>query len=84
MEEMIPLTPEEMENASGGISATVRIKTAFVRSGPGLNYPAVATLSSGVTVNYMGSGMINQEDGTIWYMVNRPTQGWINAEDIGV
>ena len=84
MSEMIPLSLEEMENVSGGITGTVRSKTAVVRSGPGFSYPMVATLTSGFTVNYTGSGTINQEDGTIWYMVNRPTQGWINAEDIGV
>ena len=83
MAEMISLSLEEMENVSGGITGIVRCKTAVVRSGPGLNYPMVAMLNSGVAVNYTGSGTINQEDGTIWYMINRPTRGWINGEDIG-
>ena len=84
MENMIPLTPEELEQASGGTATKVRIKSAEVRSGPSLNYPVIATLTSGVTVNYMSHIADKEQEGVNWYMINKPTNGWVNGADLGL
>ena len=81
MENMIPLTPEEMAQANGGVAVTVRLKTIDVRSGPSLSYPVIATLSSGVTLNT--TGCVSQDTGR-WYMINKPAKGWVSAADLGI
>ncbi len=84
MENMIPLTPDEMEQASGGVATKVRLKTADVRTGPSVNYPVIATLSSGVTVNYMTHLADKDDPAVVWYMINKPTNGWVNGADLGL
>ena len=84
MDNMIPLSPEEMEEVSGGATVTVRIRNVDVRSGPGTGYPVIATVSSGVTVNTLGHISRENEDGSIWYLINKPANGWINAADLGI
>ena len=84
MENMIPLTPDEMEQASGGVATKVRLKTADVRTGPSVNYPVIATLSSGVTVNYMTHLVDKDDPAVVWYMINKPTNGWVNGADLGL
>ena len=84
MENMVPLTPEEMAQASGGAAVTVRLKTIDVRSGPSLSYPVIATLSSGVTLNTTGYVSGSGQDAGRWYMINKPAKGWVSAADPGI
>ena len=84
MENMIPLTPDEMEQASGGVTTKVRLKTADVRTGPSVNYPVIATLSSGVTLNTTGYVSGSGQDAGRWYMINKPAKGWVSAADLGI
>lgn len=84
MDEMKPLSMDEMEQVSAGAAKRIRVKTADVRSGPSFEYPVIATLSSGVTVNYMGRVVNSKEDGGCWYWINKPANGWINEKDLGV
>ena len=81
---MTPLSLDEMEQASGGTEIAIRILNADVRSGPGLNYPVIATLSSGVTINYTNAVVTNKEDGKRWVMINRPTHGWVGEAELGI
>ena len=83
-ENMTPLSLDEMEQASGGTEIAIRILNADVRSGPGLNYPVIATLSSGVTINYTNAVVTNKEDGKRWVMINRPTHGWVDEAELGI
>ncbi len=84
MENIIPLTLDEMEQVSGGTVTKVRIKSAVVRGGPGSNYPVIATLSSGASVNYMSHLADKEQAGVNWYLINKPTNGWINGADLGL
>ena len=84
MDSMIPLTPEEMAQANGGVAVTVRLKTIDVRSGPSLSYPVIATLSSGVTLNTTGYVSGSEQDAGRWYMINKPVKGWVSAADLGI
>ena len=83
-EHMTPLSLDEMEQASGGTEIAIRILNVDVRSGPGLNYPVIATLSSGVTINYTNAVVTNKEDGKRWVMINRPTHGWVDETELGI
>ena len=83
-ENMTPLSLDEMEQASGGTEIAIRILNVDVRSGPGLNYPVIATLSSGVTINYTNAVVTNKEDGKRWVMINRPTHGWVDETELGI
>lgn len=83
-ENMTPLSLDEMEQASGGTEIAIRILNVDVRSGPGLNYPVIATLSSGVTINYTNAVVTNKEDGKRWVMINRPTHGWVDEMELGI
>ncbi len=83
-ENMTPLSLDEMEQVSGGTEIAIRILNVDVRSGPGLNYPVIATLSSGVTINYTNAVVTNKEDGKRWVMINRPTHGWVDEMELGI
>ena len=86
MENKKPLSFDEMEQVSGGSSKTVHAggKGAPVRSGPGKNYHTVATLSSGIVVNFSGTVSYNDEENKSYYLINSPTYGWMTGKDLGI
>ena len=86
MENMKPLSPDEMEQISGGSSKTVHAggKGAPVYSGPGKNYHQVATLSSGTVVNFTGTVSYNDQESRCYYLISSPTYGWMLGSSIGI
>ncbi len=86
MKEKFVMREEELENVSGGQSRTVNTMNpidAFVRSGPGINYPKIADLKNGTQVNTTGNTMLNPDDGLTWFEINSPLYGWMNGALLG-
>ncbi len=82
----INLKEDELQNVSGGVTRTVDTKQpvdAVVRSGPGFEYPQIASLKSGTQVNTTGTVSMNSYDGKTWYEINYPFYGWMSAELLG-
>lgn len=63
------------EDASAGTAATTQVNLNM-RSGPGTNYPVMATLPAGTEINVVG----RNEDSS-WLLVNSGSdKGWISSE----
>lgn len=84
MEEKIPLSFDDMEKASGGVSKTIHTHSAAVRVGPGMEYGSAGTLSYGTAVFFTGTVSYNDKDGMSWYQISSPLSGWVTKIDLGV
>ncbi len=86
MAEKKSLNEAELNDVSGGVSRTVNTNMAMdavVRSGPGFNYPQVASLKNGTQVNTTGNTSSNGMDGKVWYEINYPVYGWMAGTLLG-
>ena len=84
MEEMKSLNLNDMEKVSGGSTKTVTHDGAEVRQMAARNSALLATLSSGIQVNFTGVVTYNSDDGFSWYQVSAPIYGWMKGRDIGI
>lgn len=86
MSEKKALSSEDMNGVSGGVTRIVDTKRAMdavVRSGPGTQYPQIASLKNGTQVNTTGNMSYNQIDGRTWYEINYPMYGWMAGSLLG-
>ena len=87
MSDMKKLNPEELDNIVGGSAKTVQTHTdqnATVRSGPGMNFPQIASLTNGTVVNFTGHVLFSRADGRNWAEINAPVHGFVAASILGM
>ena len=76
---IVELNDDELEGVSGGtkIQATGNVN---VRTGPGLDYRSIGTLSKGDKVTYEGSSKKDNR-GVRWYCIKfHGGSGWISSK----
>lgn len=84
MDNVTPLSPEDMEKVSGGSAKTIQTRNAIVYAGAGTEYGSVGTLSYGTTVNFTGTVSYNDRENKSFYEISSPVHGWVTKEAIGV
>ena len=84
MEEMKPLSLDDMEKVSGGRTKTVTHDGAEVRQQAARSSALLGTQSSGTQVYFCGQVSYNNDDGYSWYQVSAPICGWMKGRDIGI
>ena len=87
MSDMKKLNQEELDNVIGGVAKTVQTGTAqnaAVRSGAGMNFPQIASLTNGTVVNFTGYVEFNRADGRHWAEINAPVHVFVATSILGM
>ena len=84
MENMTPLSFDDMEKVVGGASKTIQTKSAIVFAGPGTSYGQITSLPKNTTVNFTGNITYSDADGMSFYEINSPLYGWVTKRSLGV
>jgi len=79
----LELNEEQLDEVAGGKSSTEKVKAtgnANVRTGPGLSYGVIGSISKGDTLTYLGIAK-KDDRGVRWYKVKFSGQnGWISSK----
>ena len=83
MDNMTPLSMNEMEQVVGGAGKTIKTGTAIVYAGANTASGQVATLERNEWVNFTGNVSYSDADGMSFYEINAPVYGWVTKKAIG-
>ena len=80
---IVELNEDVLEDVTGGKGDTEKVKAtgnANVRTGPGLEYGIIGSISKGDTLKYLGTAK-KDDRGVRWYKVKFSGQsGWISSK----
>lgn len=79
----VELNEEVLEDVTGGKGSSEKVKAtgnANVRTGPGLEYGVIGSISKGDTLTFLGTAK-KDDRGVRWYKVKFSGQsGWISSK----